>query len=74
MEWTAELPRESGIYLFMDYTDTLAEEISTLQVDVDAGLVVPAYNQGTPPAPLSEFRGYWFGPLPAPEARDRAEA
>ena len=66
VKWTPELPRESGIYLFMDYLDTLAEEISTLEVDLETGLVLPAYNLGTPPAPLSEFHGNWMGPIPPP--------
>ncbi len=64
VKWTQELPRESGIYLFMNYLDTLAEEISTLEVDLETGLVVPAYNLGTPPAPLREFQGNWMGPIP----------
>jgi len=64
VDWTDEPPRQSGIYLFMDALDTLAEEISTLDVDVPAGVAVPAYNLGTPPAPISGLRGHWFGPLP----------
>ena len=67
MKWTLELPEASGIYLFMDDLDTLAEEISTLEVDLETGLVVPSYNLGTPPAPLSEFRGNWFGPIHPPK-------
>ncbi len=67
MKWTPELPREPGIYLFMDDLDTLAEEISTLEVDLTTGLVVPTYNLGTPPAPLSAFRGNWFGPIAPPK-------
>ncbi len=67
MKWTPELPRESGIYLFLDDLDTLAEEISTLEVDLTTGLVVPTYNLGTPAAPLSAFRGTWFGPIVPPK-------
>ncbi len=67
VEWKRELPRESGVYLFLDDLDTLAEEISTLDVDLETGLAVPTYNQGTPPAPLSAFRGVWFGPIAAPK-------
>ncbi len=58
---------ESGIYWFMDDLDSLHEEISTLEVDLSTGLVVPAYNLGTPPAPLGEFRGNWLGPIATPK-------
>ena len=67
MNWKRELPVESGIYLFMDDLDTLAEEISTLEVDLETGLAVPTYNLGTPPSPLSELRGNWFGPIAPPK-------
>jgi len=63
MDWKSERPTESGIYLYMDDLDTIAEEISTFDVDVEVGTVVPTYNLGTPPAPLAGFRGLWFGPL-----------
>ena len=64
MQWTSTRPTVSGIYLYMDDLDTIAEEISTFDVDVAVGSVVPTYNLGTPPAPLSRFRGLWLGPIP----------
>jgi hypothetical protein len=64
MQWTSQLPTVSGIYLFMDDLDTIAEEISTFDVDVQVGTVVPTYNLGTPPKPLDRFRGLWLGPIP----------
>ncbi len=64
MQWTSQLPTVSGIYLFMDDLDTIAEEISTFDVDVEGQTVVPTYNLGTPPKPLTRFRGLWLGPIP----------
>jgi hypothetical protein len=64
MQWTSQRPAVSGIYLFMDDLDTIAEDISTFDVDVEADQVVPTYNLGTPPASLSRFRGMWLGPIP----------
>ena len=68
-EWSAEAPEVSGIYLFFDHLDSLAEEISTFEVDVEQRCVVPTYRLGEAAVSLDDLRGVWFGPLEAPTPR-----
>ena len=59
-EWTADRPRTSGVYWFFDHLDTIAEEITVMEIDLDSGTV---YRLGLPPAPFNKFDGLWCGPF-----------
>ena len=71
MHWTDATPRRSGVYWYMDDLDTIAEDISVVTVDLEAGEDGIVAYHGLPPRPLRELRGLWLGPLP--RAAPRAE-
>jgi hypothetical protein len=65
MRWTDERPRSSGIYWYMDDLATIAEDISIVTVDLEAGDGGEVGYHGLPARPLAEHRGLWLGPVPA---------
>jgi hypothetical protein len=70
MDWSYERPTRSGVYWFLDHRDQLAEEISIVEVELEAGQEGTVYRPGFAAAPLRQFDGIWCGPL-APPPRSR---
>jgi hypothetical protein len=68
LNWSEERPRQSGVYWYLDHHDQLAEDISIVEVNLEAGQGGEVYRSGFRPAPFPQFHGIWcgpFAPLPA---------
>jgi hypothetical protein len=65
LNWSEQPPTQSGVYWFLHFRDQLAEDISIVRVDLEAGDGGEVSGAAFRTAPLRECHGIWLGPIQA---------
>jgi hypothetical protein len=63
VNWTDQVPTQSGVYWFLHYRDQLAEDISIVEVNLEADEGGRVSGLAFAPASLRDCHGIWLGPI-----------